>query len=428
MIEHNIKNAPDLQEIENIKLNKIERFRLDNGIPLYLINAGEQEVLKIEMIFPAGRWQEPKKLVAAFTAKLLKEGTQLHSSEAISDRIDFLGASIKVASAADYGTIIIHTLSKYLEDVLTIAKELLLDAVFPEDEIELQKKIMIQKLKVDSERIEFRAQKIFMEKIFGDDHPYGYFDSIEDIRKINQKDLLDFFKNNYISNNAAIIVSGKAIKDTDKIINKFFGSGLRQNNNYNHTFFDMAPAAEKVFFDNKSSASQAAIRIGMPTITRSHPDHPAFRILNIVLGGYFGSRLMSNIREDKGYTYGIYSGLHSYLHSGIFYIGSEVGSDVCIASTKEIYYEVNRLKEELIPDSEMELVRNYILGTILNSIDGAFNTASILKNLITSGQDEANFYNFIETVKSITPQRLQQIAEKYFVSDNFYEVISGCKG
>jgi len=170
---------------------------------------------------------------------------------------------------------------------------------------------------------------------------------------------------------------------------------------------------------------QSAIRMGLPFINREHPDFPAVQVLNTVLGGYFGSRLMNNIREDKGYTYGIGSGITSYKQGGAIFIATEVGADVCKAATIEIEKEINLLKTELIAEDELNLVRNYMLGSLLGSLENVFSHADKFKNLYFSGMSYEYYDRYTEIVKTVTAEELLKLANQYLDFDSFYKVIVG---
>jgi zinc protease len=180
-----------------------------------------------------------------------------------------------------------------------------------------------------------------------------------------------------------------------------------------------------LYYTEKPQALQSAIRMGLPMINRTHPDFPSLQVLNTVFGGYFGSRLMANIREDKGYTYGIGSGISSLKNGGAFYIATEVGADVCKAAVDEIEKEVNRLKTELIPEEELALVRNYMLGSLLGSLENVFSHADKFKSLYFAGLDYSYYDRYTRIIKDITAEELQALANKYFKFDEFYKVIVG---
>ncbi|MCY7291959.1 MAG: insulinase family protein, partial [Ferruginibacter sp.] len=168
---------------------------------------------------------------------------------------------------------------------------------------------------------------------------------------------------------------------------------------------------------------QGAIRIARPFLNRHHPDFMKVSVLNTVFGGFFGSRLMSNIREDKGYTYGIHSYVQNHIHNSAWMISTEAGKDVCEATIEEIYKEMKLLREDLVDEEELMLVRNYLIGTILGDLDGPFQIMGRWKNLILNNLDGDYFYRSIETIKTISAEDLRDLAKKYLNPEDFYELV-----
>ena len=177
--------------------------------------------------------------------------------------------------------------------------------------------------------------------------------------------------------------------------------------------------------EEKKDAVQSAIRMGKVFFNRTHPDFPEMLFLNTALGGYFGSRLMSNIREDKGFTYGIGSGIIPLLKGGYFFISTEVGADVTQLAEKEIAFELERLRQEKIPSHEMETVRQYMLGQLLRSTDGVFNLIDRFRSHHLFGQTNEDFRIGVEKLKSVTPDRIQDLAQLYLDPASMVTVVAG---
>jgi len=156
---------------------------------------------------------------------------------------------------------------------------------------------------------------------------------------------------------------------------------------------------------------------------RRDPDFPEGQVLNTLFGRFFGSRLMSNIREDKGYTYGIHSYFQNHMHAGAWMISTEAGRDVCEATISEVYKEMKDLREELVDDEELLLVRNYMMGGILGDLDGPFHIIARWKNIVLNDLTEQYFYDSINTIKTISAEEIQQLAKKYLNPDDFYELV-----
>ncbi len=425
MIDRTI--APALREIEKITLPNVERLELSNGIPVWCINAGTQEVTKIEWIFDAGRWQEPRRAVAATTGKLLREGTVTKSSQQIAEAIEFCGASFNSDAAVDYSIVSLFTLNKHLPALLPLLHEVITQPSFPENELNTHIQKSKQRLMVSLQKVDFLAHKEFNERLYGINHPNGYTTSAEDYDSINVEMLRNFHHQTYQPTGCKIILAGKIADGTLKMLDEFFGKEIKSHSNGARKSYSTQTDLQRKFFAEKRDAVQSAIRIGKFFVNKLHADFAKLRVLNTILGGYFGSRLMSNLREDKGYCYGIHSGISSYIHDSNFFVSTEVGKDVTDNAVKEIYSEINRLRTEPVGDEELHLVKSYLLGVLLADADGPFNIAEIVRGLVVYGLDESHFNRNIEQIKSVTSEELMMLADHYLDPDSMIEVISGSK-
>jgi predicted Zn-dependent peptidase len=183
----------------------------------------------------------------------------------------------------------------------------------------------------------------------------------------------------------------------------------------------------KVSYIERNNAIQSAIRVGRPMFNKTHADYAGMQVLNTILGGYFGSRLMKNIREEKGYTYGIGSAVVSMIHGGYFFIASEVGAEVCSSALEEVYKEMDILRMEPIPEEELQMVKNYMLGSFLKSIDGAFNLVDRWKGIMFYNLGYEYYDRFINTVSTISPPELMMLAQKYLTRESMNELVVGKK-
>ena len=279
---------------------------------------------------------------------------------------------------------------------------------------------------VNLEKNDFLSRKIFNNVLFGNSL-YGYDTRAQDYDRLTQDQLKEYFNLAYQPENCTVIISGKVTDAALKLIDELFGSYWSGGADAIPNSFDFVPGAGVEHYIEKGDALQSAIRLGKVAINRSHADFPGMQVLNTILGGYFGSRLMANIREDKGYTYGIGSALVSMKNAGYFFIASEVGADVCGSALDEIYKEINILKQDAVSTEELSLVRNYMLGSMLGSLENAMSHADKFKNIYFSGLGYDYYQNYIRTVKTINPEDLLGLANKYFNTDTFETVIVGKK-
>jgi zinc protease len=418
--------APEFGSIDNIILHEPQTVILDNNIILNIINGGTEDLVKIEFIFPAGSWNEPSPLVAAATGSMLNEGTSKYSGAQIAERIDAFGAFFEVEVTPDYSSLVLYSLNNHLESVLPIIKEILTESNLPENELNTYKQNKKQKLLINQERVDYLCRAHFNEILFGKYHPYGHVATVENFDTLKREDLVRFFNTHYSALHCKIIASGNVTDHTTKCLNHYLGfHDWDKEPATIQAFHSANSAVEKKIFIKKEAALQSAIRIGKKLFTREHKDYHGMLVLNTVLGGYFGSRLMANIREEKGYTYGIGSAAASMLKEGYFVIATEVGTKVCNDAIKEIYLEIDRLRSQLIPESELETVRSYMLGSFLRSIDGPFELADKFKNIMLHGLRYDYYQNFLKTVRTISPAELQNLAQTYLQEDSLYELVVG---
>ena len=408
----------------DFKLPSINQQQLDNGLPLWWLDAGVQDVVQIDWIFPAGLWYEQRPSVAQATAGLLKSGTSKHTAEQIHESLEFYGAQLKATAGNDYSTITLYALTKHLPVLLPIVQEIITDSTFPEEEVELYRRNAIQKLLVNLRQCEFVANQQIDALLFGETHPYGRYSKQEYITSVARQDLVTFYNTNYNLANARIFMAGK-ISNTDvQCLNEVFGKQVLTKTEEQRAQFTVPEITTRIHkIENDPNGVQGAIRIGRLFPNRHHPDYTPMVVLNTMFGGYFGSRLMSNIREDKGYTYGIYSGITPELNGGSMIIHTETGREVIENAIKEIYHEMDLLCNAVAEDDELLLVKNYLLGGLLGDLDGPFSILQRWRTLILNGLDEAYFNNNVNIYKTITAPELQLLAQKYFTPENFYEVV-----
>ena len=403
-----------------IFLPPCEKTALKNGTPVYFVNGGAEEVVKIEWVFKAGNSFENKTGVGAAASRLIKNGTSKKSAFEISNHFDFFGAFIQTSCYNEYAIITLQTLTKRLKDTLPVIRELLSDAQYPEHEIEIFRQNAIQRMKVNLSKCEFVAGREIARLLYGQDHPYGRKSDIGDIEAVQRADLIAFYEKYYLNGDCTIFASGKLPEDFMGIMEEQFGD-LNIGNKYPRPEFEIRSGDPKMYdLLNDKDGVQSAIRIARPFPNRKHPDYKGSMVLNVILGGYFGSRLMSNIREEKGYTYGIYSYLDHHLQAGAWTITTEAGKDVAAATITECFKEMKLLCDELVDDEELTLVRNYLIGHQLAALDGPFHIMDRWKSLLLGELDENDYYAMIDTIRNITPEALQVLARKYFDPKDYF--------
>jgi predicted Zn-dependent peptidase len=281
------------------------------------------------------------------------------------------------------------------------------------------------KFLVEKDKVNRIASDQFFESIFGKQHPYGRQTIPDDFGRLDSVLLRNFHSSFYRPDNMAVFVSGKIHKDISLLLNAYFGDIAIPEEIKNKNTSPPAAQKEKVIHIEKKGALQSAIKIGTPSINKRHEDYHGLKVLNLILGGYFGSRLMKNIREDKGYTYGISSSVISLNLTGFISISTEVSNKFTQNAIDEIYKEIRRLQIEPVNREELSVIRNFMLGELVRMFDGPFESAESFRSVWEFGFDNSYYLRFAERIKKIKPDELMALAQKYYNIDELFEVTAG---
>jgi len=418
---------PPVFPAEKVVIPEAKSLRLNNGVPVFLIEAGTEDIMRLEFTFRAGQVKEDLPLQSSTTNMMLSEGSENYSSEELNRVLDFYGVFLNSSSEKDSAGIVLFFLSKHIEKILELSSEILFHPVFPEAELNALMRKRIQWYKVNREKVQNLAIDQFFESVFGKHHPYGHQVSEHDFESMNQSLLSDFHSKHYTPDNMAIIISGRIHEKTIELLNYNFGDlSSKKKNTTDSKKIPKGEKRKKVHI-NKPGTVQSAIRIGSPTINKRHPDYPGLKILDSVLGGYFGSRLMKNIREEKGYTYGISSSVSSLDLTGYKVISTEVSKKNCKKAVTEIYNEIRLLQNIPVKKEELTLVRNYMSGEMVRMFDGPFALAESFRSAWEFGLDNEYYYRLAEKIKTIDPDEIIELAQTYYNIDDLYEITVGSK-
>lgn len=420
----NRKLIPETEEISTLNFKYFQSIKTKGGIEIYYHSGGTEPVIKLDLVFNAGLIQQEKVSISSFTANMLSEGTKNKTGNEIINALDYYGAYFQVKSNEDDTVATLYCLEKHLKKCLPLFLEAILESIFPEKELSVLKRNAIQKLKINEKKNSFLCRREFAKYIYGESHPYGKSNSIENIKSISKEELIDFHQNNIISGLKYGILSGQFSHETLNYISESTNF-IQANSSLKEGNKTPSIKSSGKYFIEKSDSVQAAIRIGKAGISRKSQDFASFQLLNLIFGGYFGSRLMKNIREEKGLTYGIYSSHDINKLASTWYIETEMNSKSKNIGIGEISKEMNKLRTSLIPIEELNIARNYLLGSILKSLDNTLSLSNRMKMNLDFDLGEEYLSNFIEKIKSETPESLLLTAQKYFTEEGLVEVVVG---
>ena len=421
--------SPSIRPLGAFELNRPERRTMKNGIPLNVIRAGSQEVVRFDVLIGAGQWHQTQSLQAMFTNRMLREGTETMTSSQIAEKLDYYGAWLELSSSPNCGFVTLYSLNKYFPQTLAIIADMLMHPAFPEKELEVVLENNRQQFLVNSSRVEVIARKQFNRSLFGEQHPFGRYAEEADYGRITAEVLREFYRKYYHSGNCSVYVSGKVTQDIIRCIEENLGNTPWGDPREVAPLqlIEPVPTDQKRVFVEKEDALQSSLKMGCFMMDRLHPDFLKARAMVTLFGGYFGSRLMSNIREEKGYTYGIGAGIVNCPGCGVMAITTEADNQYIEAIVKEVYHEMDCLCNDLVPQDELEKLRSYMLGDFCRSYEGPFSLSEAWIYVQTADLDDEFFVRQVDSIRSITAEEIRTLAQRYFCKEKIIEVVAGKK-
>jgi len=416
---------PSVETVESVSLIHPEHFTLSNGIPVYAMPGGRQEVVRTEILFTAGTSCQQKALVASSCNNLMQEGTEKHDANALAEELDFYGAYLENDCNTDHASQTVYSLSKHFNPALSLLSEIIAAPIFPDEEFDIYVHNAHQSFLTRNRKVSEIASAEFHRMLFGGDNFYGYRLSENDYHVLSNEDVRSFYNRIIKQQLPTVVVSGRPPAGWEKTLDQLLGQLPIPGSSVQAQALVFPEAKPERKTVEKPDALQCALRVGRRLFNKTHPDYLPLSIVNTILGGYFGSRLMKNIREDKGYTYGIGSGLVSRKQGGFFYISSEVGADVAQDALKEIYHELRVLATEPVSAEELELVKNYLLGQFLRGADGVFSQTERFLAVHLYGLDYSYYDRYLQVIQRITPEEIMALAAKYLMPESMSELVVG---
>jgi zinc protease len=415
---------PSFVDLEPFTLIKPEKLSASSGLTAFILEHGEQEVCRIEISFPAGKWYEPYTGISYFTGKLLVEGTRQKSSGELQQIIAQYGSFFEINTGNDQITLTIFCLSRYIRPMMDLLEEMVEQPLFDANELEKLKSQARQNYALNLNKTSYLASRAFMQLLFGDKHPYGKIQDEKSIAEISLEDVKKYHQHTFHWNQASVFACGKG-KEMKAVVKDW----LKKKNNQgpilgSFSYESNHPTGQSIKVD-KDGAVQSSVKAGFFIPSRKHEDFPSMYLYNEIFGGYFGSRLMQNIREDKGYTYGIHSSMVQDKHASYWSVQTDVNGDNAEATVREIKFEMERMRDELVSEEELKIVKNYIIGSFISSLDTSFSFMDRFKTIYFNELGDQYYEELMKKILKVTPPQIQEVAKKYFTPEQLNVVIAG---
>ena len=398
---------------------------LPNGARLHLLANDAQPVLRLQVVLPAGKYHEPAPGLAQLTARMLSEGTATRTARQIANEVAFYGASLDCEAGPDQATLTLYCLARHLPTLLPLVREVLAAPTFPEAELQQLKTRTSQSMRVERQKTSFRASEEFNHQLFGEASPYGRPFDEASFAGLTADALRAFHAAAYNPAGAEIFLSGDVAANAAGV-----AEVLGQ---WQPGAVAALPAVPPVPTSYPTGlvtvpvegSIQASVRVGRRWPALSEAQTPELLLLVKILGGYFGSRLMKNIREDKGYTYGIHASVVVRAQATALVIGTDVNGDRAEATRQEIANELERLQTELLDEDELETVKNYTLGKLLGETATVFEQADKYRHVTLHGLRPDYYQHLVHQTQAATAADLQALARTYLSPADMLAVVAG---
>jgi predicted Zn-dependent peptidase len=422
--------VPALAAERAVSWPKRTKARLSNGLEVILAESHSIPKFHGELFFRSGNAAVADRAqgLAEMTATVVRTGTAKHASRQIEEDLRRIGADLSSNAGSDTSAISFAGLSELAEPLLELVNELAREASFPEAEFERERRQKLEEVKLERTEPGFLASERLRRVLFGA-HPYGKVSPSEaQVAAYKREDLQTVYREAYTPENGLLLMVGDfGSREMLKAAEKAFGAWHGKKPEAKAYASPANPRGRRVYLVHVPGAVQTQILAGCHAITRKHPDWVKLGLTNSLYGGAFNSRLVMNIREDKGYTYSPRSGVHALRQHGYFSVSAAVRNDVVAASLTEIFYEIDKLRSIPVPEAELADAQNYLTGVFSMGLATQDGLLSQFSTVALNELPDDYLETFRVKVRAITPADLLETARNYFDSANMQIVVVGAR-
>lgn len=414
---------PELVTPSTIEVPAAARHTAANGVPVYAVDCPEYEVVRVTFVMRAGTVTQRHPFTASATANMLAEGTEALTSQQVAERLDYYGSYFDINIDRDYAYITFCMLSKFFDRTAEVIEQVMLRPAFPAGETATYRAKRMQQLAIERRKVETVARENFAKAMFGAEHPYGVSYNESEYMALDRDRLAEHYARTYTAENCIVVCSGRI--DAHVLHRIIEIAGALRSGGRRATAAAVPFSTTHRMHIRHAGAVQSSIRMGRMLFPRSHEDFIPMQVLSTVLGGYFGSRLMQNLRERNGFTYGVYAAMVNFEQAGYLAIATQVGGEVTGEALRQIEAEIEALRSSPVPKQELALVKNIMAGEMMRILDGPFGIADVTTENILCGFDNSHIARSLDRIRSTTAEELQALAQKYLRAEDIVTVVAG---
>lgn len=417
---------PEIRSIEAFSLPTPRRETLPNGVPVYYFDNPNLDLVHILLQVRTGSLYQPAKHVCNFAYSLLRESHPVLSPEQTSERLDYYGTNVAANIGMECVQILISVPKNNLDDILPITAEFLINPIYRADNLRIMQEKEIKNLAYNEQKTDYCAWRMMWREMLGEAFPaVSSFATIETLNALITNQLQNFHRQSFHAGNLTVFVTGNTDAHTEAIIRNTWSAISGGEPAAPLPEIPCIGTSGRILHQTMPDSLQSTIILCCPSTGYNDPDRTGFSVLNTLTGGYFSSRLMQNLRERQGLTYGVSSSITYFGNQSIFAISSDVNAKYTQQAVDSCFEELKRLQDEPVNDEELSMAKNYIIGQQLRSADTSVSAMQKFAYWHRFGLDETEMHRYLSEIKEITPEKIQFLAKVNFSYNKFTQISVG---
>ena len=417
---------PTIQPIKPFALQTPRRETLGNGVPVFFFDNPNLDLIHILLQIRTGSLHQPAKHVCNFAYTLLRESHPTLSPEQTSEKIDYYGTNVSVNVGMDSVQIMLSIPKKNIPDILPIIAEFLVNPLYRPDNLRIMQDKEIKNLAYNIQKNDYCSWRIMWREMLGDLFPaVSEYSTPETLGAVTVSQLQEFHRRSFCAENLSVFVTGNTDLTTEAQIRDTWSAVPHGERTPQLPIITLPENRERIFHEPMPDSLQTSIILCCLSIGYNDPDRTGFSVLNTLTGGYFSSRLMQNLRERQGLTYGVFSSNTFFGSQSVFAISSDVNADRTKEAVEACFEELQRLQDEPVGDNELLMVKNYMAGQQLRSADTSVNAMQKFAYWHRFGLDETEMIRYLTGIENITTNEIQNLAKTHFAYNNFTQITVG---
>ena len=415
---------PEPGPAPQIQLGETESFVLENGLKVFVVKNDKLPVVSFSLVIDRDPIIEGENAgYISIAGELLRTGTKTKSKAEIDEAVDFIGATLNTSSTGVYAS----SLSKHTDELLQLMSDIVLNAEFKQEELDKLKKQTISGLKAQKDDPNSIAANVRNALVYGLEHPYGEQVTEETVENISLELCKNYYETYFSPSISYLAIVGDIeTEEAEELINKYFGEWKSKDVPEHKYETPSAPLVNKVALVDRQQSVQSVIHVAYPiNLMIGSPDEIKASVANMMLGGYFSSKLNSNLREDKGYTYGARSNIASDELVGSFDASTQVRNEVTDSSITVILSEMKKMRQGEFTNEELESAKNYLTGIFARSLEDPRTIARFALNIERYNLPKDYYQNYLKNLNTVTREEVIEVSKKYINPEEAYILVVG---